>query len=185
MGYHVVLWEGESANCIIQMVGPAFTPRKAGEGAGTSFRDVLMKELNGKAPGVDDLSAQWKDILRGRLHNGRGDLTLQEWDNFLADLVDLGLLTNDERFFANGIMSSLPDAARGGEYTATWAGPRGSREALSDFWNGNPLDFLEQRERLLQLGGMTGQMDRMSAAGEGNERDAYRKVAQIVKDLLA
>ena len=52
---------------------------------------------------VKELSEETKAELREKLHNGRGDMTLQEWDDFLADLVELAIITNTERSYANGL----------------------------------------------------------------------------------
>lgn len=45
---------------------------------------------------TESLTAAQKEALLERLHNGQGNLTLQKWDDFLADLVDLGMITNSE-----------------------------------------------------------------------------------------
>ena len=63
-------------------VRPNFTPRQVEHK--TSFGDSLSAE---SAPTVDSLPEEKIASLRDRLKQGRGDLTLQEWDDFLADQI--------------------------------------------------------------------------------------------------
>ena len=81
-----------------------FTPRKVDH---KNFADQAADAAGSqKAPTVADLSAEVKSAMRERLHNGRGGLSLQEWDDFLADMEELGIITHDERFYANGTLRS-------------------------------------------------------------------------------
>ena len=76
------------------IVQPNFTPRKVDH---KSFADQAADAAGSqKAPTVADLSAEVKSAMRERLHNGRGGLSLQEWDDFLADLEEAGVIIKAE-----------------------------------------------------------------------------------------
>ena len=68
-----------------------FTPRKV------EHRVPEASETGGGQPakGLDALSPEEKTALKNKLHNGQGDLSLQEWDDFLADLEEYGIISHE------------------------------------------------------------------------------------------
>ena len=154
-------------------VRPNFTPRQVEHK--TSFGDSLSAE---SAPTVDSLPEEKIASLRDRLKQGRGDLTLQEWDDFLADLEEAGVITHDERFFANGTLHDIPEEVlrNGSMMTSASSAPS---------WSGNPLQWLNSMDVHALQNRLYANMNCQYAQGCSGQRDAYQKVSDIVKELLA
>lgn len=122
-------------------VRPNFTPRKV------EHKDFANQAAdaagNQKAPTVADLSAEVKSALKNRLHNGRGGLSLQEWDDFLADMEELGVITHDERFYANGTLCEIPEAVH--KYGSI-AVDGNTHQDKANIWKGDPLNYLDNMD---------------------------------------
>ena len=159
------------------MYVPDFTPRKAEFGKLISKAESASDEQ--KQP-VSSLSFEQKEDLRKQLHYGNGDMTLQEWDDFLADLVEHGIITNSERFYANGFIFEMPERAQTG--SACLCAP--STEAVDQMWDGDPLKWLQQMDTYFLQNSLYDDMRCANSMGFSGQRDAYVEVQSILKDIL-
>lgn len=166
-------------------VRPNFVPRKAGQDADKTFQSEWTEnELSSASQSVADtgtLTVEQKESLLDRLHHGKGNLTLQEWDDFLADLVDLDLISNTDRMYANGFLADIPeDALHGGVHVTVTYGA-----SPDEFlWEGDPVKWLNDIDLYLFKEGLYAEMDRKSTAGISNQKASCQKVAQILKEIL-
>lgn len=132
-----------------------------------------------RAGSLDELTAAQKDVLLEKLHNGRGDLSKDEWDGFLLDLVDLGLITDIERLHTSGKFLALPDPDKNGQvkfHTPV-------REVFTD-WPGDPLAWLDKMNLLLTQECKYAELEGRGNLGLFRQKDACAKVAQLVRALL-
>lgn len=163
--------------CTAWLVKPNFEPRKC------NHDDTFGAQLSGnqEAPSAKTLSDEMKSMLKNRLHNGQGNLSLQEWDDFLADLEELGIISHDERFFANGSLRDIPQSALNGGAHST----SGNRNCSPvEMWNGDPLKWLNDMDVYMLRNQLYADMNCQYSSGRSGQRDAYQKVAQIVRDIL-
>lgn len=105
---------------------PDYTPRKAEFGKMLSETGSISED---QKQTVSSLSPEQKERFRKQLHYGNGDMTLQEWDDFLADLVEYGIITNDERYYVDG------------SFLETGEDARIAPHEVLDKWDGDPLEF--------------------------------------------
>ena len=94
--YSPVEWSNGGACYFVKL---NFEPRKV-EHQGTFIDQITEAGGIQENRSVETLSSEQKSALRDKLNNGRGDMSLQAWDDFLADLEEMGVITHDERFFA-------------------------------------------------------------------------------------
>lgn len=172
IGNYIYSHTQQIGGCTAQFVRLNFEPRK-----------VEHKEVSGEqeAPSVKTLSDEEKNALKNRLHNGRGNLSLQEWDDFLADLEELGIISHDERFFANGSLRDIPESAlRGNTHSTSGSTSR----SIGQMWNGDPLKWLDSMDVYMLQNQLYANMNCQYSSGYSGQRDAFQKVAQIVRDIL-
>ena len=162
--------------CTMQFVQLNFEPRKVEHNA---FGSQLT--ASGEAPSVKMLSAEMKNKLKGQLHNGQGNLSLQEWDDFLADLEEMGIISHDERFFANGTLHDIPEDALNGKTHFSHGSPS---QSIGQTWNGNPLKWLDSMDVHMLKNQLYANMNCQYSSGYSSQRDAFQKVAQVVRDIL-
>lgn len=160
------------------LVRANFTPRKvehtfAEEAAGAAGPQ--------KRPTVSDLSAEVKTALKKRLHNGRGGLSLQEWDDFLADMEELGVITHDERFYANGSLCEIPEAVHKYGSALLDINVPGKK---SDIWKGDPLSYLDNMDVYMLKNQLYANMGCNYDITLSSQRSAYQHVAQVVREVL-
>ena len=168
------------------LVKPDFTPRKAGAETKGSFENHIVEtKSSANGAGVHSLSLQEKQGLYRKLHNGQGNLTLQEWDDFLADMVDIGLISNDERMYANGLMREIPEAAQSGGVLFSYTSAHDSPIHLEPMWTGDPLKWLDDMDIFMLKNELYANLECKNAFGFSAQRDAYKKVSQILNDLLS
>ncbi len=140
-----------------------FNPRSAGNGTyptfSTGLLDTMREALDGSVR-MEELSLEMKEELCKRLEGVGEKLSFKEWDNFLADLVDLGMISGSDRLCCNGTRREH------GEYDYGWG--------YAFDWEGAPLQWLKNLEAL-RLGGN-------SFPGD---KDSFAKVTKIIKGLLA
>ena len=168
------------------LVKPNFTPRKAGAQAEDSF-DNQLDETKNVASGktVHTLSPQEKSDLCKKLNNGQGGLSLQEWDDFLADMVDMGLISNDERMYANGLMREIPEAAQSNGAHFSYR-PVGNLQVEPEYtWTGDPLKWLDDMDIFMLKNEMYANLECKNTFGYSAQRDAYMKVSQMLRDILS
>ena len=156
-----------------------FTPRKVDH---KKFADLSADAAGSqKAQTVADLSAEVKSAMRERLHNGRGGLSLQEWDDFLADMEELGIITHDERFYANGTLCEIPEAVHKYGSAILDINVPGKK---SDIWKGDPLSYLDNMDVYMLKNQLYANMGCSYNIGLSGQRSAYQKVAQVVREIL-
>lgn len=154
-------------------VRPNFTPRQV------EHKDASGTQLDAdSAPTVDSLPEEKKAALRSRLNQGQGNLSLQEWDDFLADLEEAGIITHDERFFANGTLHDIPEEVlqNGSMMTTASSAPA---------WSGNPLQWLNDMDVHALRNRLYANMNCQYAQGCSGQRDACQRVSGLIKQLLA
>lgn len=169
----------KSNGCECYFVRPNFVPRKVEHTE--TFCDQAPGVLDQKRPGMETLSAERKSALRDRLNNGRGGMSLQEWDDFLADLEEIGVITHDERFFANGSLRDIPEAAQNG---GTHFSSGNTSRDMMQMWRGNPLQWLDDMDLYALKNQLYANIGSRCTMGLSRQRDAYQKVTQIVKGIL-
>ncbi len=81
---------------------------------------------------VEELSEEERLALRHWLEKDGGKVSEENWDNFLADLVDIGLITNQERLNITGPLVPL------------CPGSMMQVNRLLDTWDGDPVSWLSQ-----------------------------------------
>ena len=162
--------------CTMRLVTPNFTPRKVDRGA---FGSQLT--ASGEAPSVKTLTEEMKTALKNRLHNGRGSVSLQEWDDFLADLEELGIISHDERFYANGTVRDIPEDALNGK---THFSNGNTNRSIAQMWDGDPLKWLNSMDVYMLQNQLYTNMNCQYSSGLSGQRDAFRRVAQVVRDIL-
>ncbi len=199
MGYLVCEYLGNSGGytgCDAWLIHPNFTPRKAEFGSKLKELQASGALLEGGEgsgkQGLEALPETQREELREKLHNGRGDMTLQEWDDFLADLVDWGIITEKERGYANGTDSACPpggmtsvrpqDYERFGPNPLTWMkdGLTYEDTLKDDLWTGDPMKFLHG----LDAYNLRRAADWNLLGATSSEREAIRKVGQILQEIL-
>lgn len=179
MGYYTYTLVEHTASYNCYLVTPNFTPRKVDspQAAKGDF-----KFADNSAPSVDTISGEQKQAFQEKLKFGRGDLTLQEWDNFLADLVELGIISNDERMYTNGILREIPDGStNGGSYS--FSSEHDPDIELDSFWQGDPVQWLNDMDLYMLKYGLYANMQGQYA-DNSRQRAAYHKLIQIVNDIL-
>ena len=169
----------QSNGCTCYFVRPNFTPRKVEHKE--SFGGQAAEAAGQGQPSSETLSAEQKSALRDKLNAGRGGLSLQEWDDFLADLEEMGVITHDERFFANGTLHDIPEAAQNG---GTHFASGNTTRDIMQMWKGNPLQWLDDMDLYALKNQLYANMGSRYTMGLSGQRDAYQKISQIVKDIL-
>ena len=179
IGNYVYTPMEKSNGCACYFVRPDFVPRKVEHEE--SFGGQVRGESGQERPSVETLSAEQKSLLRDKLTGGRGGLSLQEWDDFLADLEEMGVITHDERFFANGTLHDIPEAAQNG---GTYFGSGSITRDTMQMWKGNPLQWLNDMDVYALKNQLYANMDSRYTMGLSGQRDAYQKISQILKGIL-
>ena len=163
--------------CTCSFVRLNFTPRKV------EPRVPAASQTAGGQPGagVDALSQEEKTALKNKLHNGQGNLTIQEWDDFLADLEEYGLISHEERFFANGTLREIPaDIQNGGTHVSHG----NTNQDIAQMWKGDPLSWLDDMDVYMLKNQLYASMGSRYMYEPGGQRAAFHRVSQITKDIL-
>ncbi|MCI8857212.1 MAG: hypothetical protein HFH26_11830 [Clostridiaceae bacterium] len=168
---------GSMYNCGLLYL-PNYTPRKAEFGKMLSETGGISED---QKQTVSSLSPEQKERFRKQLHYGNGDMTLQEWDDFLADLVEHGIITNDERFYANGSFYETPEGVLRGDADARTA----SSDVVDHLWDGNPLKWLNQMDAYFLQNSFYRDMRCAYGTGYSGQRDAYVGTQKILKEILS
>ncbi|MBD5161228.1 MAG: hypothetical protein HDT14_04280 [Oscillibacter sp.] len=178
IGNYVYSPAERSNGCECYFVRPNFEPRKVEH---TTFDGQAAEAAVQARPAAETLSPEQKSALREKLNHGRGGMSLQQWDDFLADLEELGVITHDERFTANGTLHDIPAAAQNG---GTHFSSGNTTKDLMQMWKGNPQQWLDDMDLYALKNQLYANIGKQTALGRSGQRDAYQKVAQIVKDIL-
>ena len=110
---------------------------------------------------------------------------MQEWDDFLADMVDMGLISNDERMYANGLMREIPEAAQSNGAHFSYQ-PVGNLQVEPEYtWTGDPLKWLDDMDIFMLKNEMYANLECKNTFGYSAQRDAYMKVSQMLRDILS
>ena len=125
-----------------------------------------------------------KQELLDKLHFGQSDLSMEEWDDFLLELTDMGLITNGQRLEAMGHLIPIPDMEPG-SFTVTYEQKSDPYDAyLPSNWKGDPLDFIEKMDFYLYKQMLGAKLNHVGTIGIENTRKTYNKIADIVKEIL-
>ena len=144
MGRHLVLSEVTSNYTGYFMVpnytapihrdpSQSFWARLAAE-SGKATEEFPKKQVSS----VEELSEEERLALRHWLEQDGGYVSEENWDNFLADLVDVGLITNQERLSITGPFIPL------------CPGSMEQVNRLWDTWEGDPVSWLTQVSRCFE-----------------------------------
>lgn len=171
-GYHRYTLTERTADSSLYLVTPDFTPRKV---------DPAKVETSKGLDTLDTLERN-KEVLQKKLNNGRGNLSLQEWDDFLADLEEMAVITHDERMYANGITHEIPDDAIHGTYT--FSSDVNPNEEWDLLWDGNPLQWLERVDLYMLKYELYAHMEG-KIANRSAQRAAYIKLIDIIKEICS
>lgn len=164
-------------------VKPNFVPRKVDRSAsGTVPAATGDSDESRTKPSVETLSAEQKASLKNRLNNGQGDLSLQEWDDFLADLEEYGIISHDERFVANGTLRDIPEGALHG---GTHFSNGNTSNEIAQMWKGEPLTWLDDMDVYTLKNQLYASMGSRYMHEPGGQREVFHKVAQITRAILA
>lgn len=181
MGYYKYTLTEQTSGGSLYFVEPNFTPRKVDP---EKIEAAKKKEFDLKAAGktgeeeYSALKANKAQLLE-KLNGGRGGMTLQEWDDFLADLVEMNIITDSERFYANGITRDVPGASlRPGGYT----GPGSLEREWDQLWQGDPLQWLNDADIYMLKYQLYSNLDGY-AISTGGQRAAYMKLIDIIKEI--
>ncbi len=139
-----------------------FNPRSAGNGTYPTFSKNLLDTMRDALDGsvkLSELSEEMKEELQRRLGNVNSSRSFESWDNFLADLVDLGMISNQDRLCCNGTTQEH------GAYKTGW----GYDLIL---WEGDPRNYLEELRALEVQSGM-------NAA----QKNSFDRVSKILDGL--
>lgn len=169
MGYYRYTLTERTAEGTEYLVTPDFTPRKV---------DPAKVEASG---GADTLEKN-KEILLKKLNNGQGGLSLQEWDDFLADLEEMAIITHDERMYANGIIHEIPDDAIHGAHA--FVSEVNPNEEWGLLWNGDPLQWLNDVDLYMLKYELYAHMEG-KIANQSAQRAAYNKLIDILKEICS
>jgi len=157
-----------------------FVPRKVNHSAIPAVTDDSSE--NRSKPSVETLSSEQKTSLKNKLNNGRGDLSLQEWDDFLADLEEYGIISHDERFIANGTLRDIPEEALHG---GTHFKSGNTSTEIAQMWKGDPLTWLDDMDVYMLKNELYTAIGSRYMYEPSEQREAFRKVSQIVRAVLA
>ena len=148
------------------------------------INERMPKPEPGTFSSIDELSAEMKDALRSWFVDGWNHVTLEQWDNFLLDLVDLGLITNSERMHVNGMFVVLPEAAADGRYHLQHTDGKNPLK-LMDQWNGDPLHYLNALDIYQLRAQCNAALDGHGTKGIASQRTSCIKISNIVKQLFS
>lgn len=144
--------------------------------------------VSGKVSSVEQLTQEQKDYLLEKLHHGQGDVSFQEWSDFLMDLEDLGLVSEQERLDAGCYAFALGDIdyrqPGSSFHTEQTSSKNGANLDLLDKWNGDPLSFMDALDLYLLKERCYANMDGYGTSTIDKQRGACSKVAQITRKLL-
>lgn len=137
---------------------------------------------NNENSSLNTLSKEQKKELAAKLNSGQGNMSMEQWDDFLLSCIDFGLITNDERMQALGLWS--PGISE--EELKTGSGPASTIliDRFSWKWNGNPLDWLDQLDFSFKKGCMYLEVDGYSTKDMSYVRERLSNVADIINDLI-
>lgn len=171
---------------------PEYMPRRFGRsGLNSGFTKQINQTTNTSASAepkvehvesVDKLTSEQKDALIEKLHSGQGGLSKEDWDSFLLDLVDLGLIDNKERLHASGALLTLPDTDQNGAWHSTVS--TSSVRNFFDVWNGDPLEWLEKADLYLMKKCKLAELAGNGCGSLFQQRKDCAKVFEILKSLL-
>lgn len=171
------------------IIEPKYMPKKWEP---KQFIAQLNLQSNASAAEANSIIETHKKELLDKLHAGQGDLSMEEWDDFLLQLTDMGLITNGQRMEAMGLLIPLPDLPNGITPSSTECIHWVSNEEKSDpydaylmnHWNGNPLDFLQDMDFYLHKQMLSANLNHLGTTSIEKTRKTYDKIAEIIKGIL-
>ena len=166
---------------VIKMYGK-WQPKTSQVQSNQSKTNVNTNNKNTVSSAIPD--EQKKELL-DKLHAGQGELSIEEWDDFLLQLTDLGLITNSQHLESMGFLIPIPDM-KSGSCIVTYEQRSDLYDAyLLKHWEGNPLDFIEKMDFYLYKQMLGAKLNHVGTTGIEKTRETYRKISGIVQELLA
>lgn len=111
-------------------------------------------------------------------------MSLQEWDDYFADMVDWGLITDQERDYANGLSRDIPAAAQnGGTYFHTGSQGTTLEDEFDRLWTGGPVKFLNNLDAYMLRNSLYANLNCFTTPGLSPRRDARTSVAKLLQEI--
>lgn len=173
------------------IVAPKYMPKKW-EAKNSQFNTQLNSNSQSNTGATQNstttasITEEQKKILLDKLHAGQGELSIEEWDDFLLELTDMGLITNSQRLESMGCLIPLPDNVGSGAHWVTYEQKADPYDIyLLENWEGKPLDFIQKMDFYLYKQMLGAQLNHLGTTSMENTRKTYQKVSDIVKEVLA
>lgn len=179
MGRQAILME-RTDQYNLYLMKPNYTPPVKRDES-ESFWSRISKEKppvpsGGSASSLGKLTQEEKTALRYWLEKDGGKVSEEHWDNFLADLVDVGLISNEERRLTNGSLLTLDANALKHMSFSEF-------NQMQDVWTGNPLDWLEQMSFYCSMGIRYAELDNSASSGVISHKAACDKVLRLTREI--
>ncbi len=130
------------------------------------------------------LTEEEKTELLNQFNAGQGKLSMEQWDDFLLSLVDLGLITNGTRLEALGFLVPIADDISGtGNGNSTYDTKLSEMLPLN-MWDDDPVKWLEDMDFYLYKKILYAQQNHYGTGSLEQTREDLKKIAQIIDELL-
>ena len=129
---------------------------------------------NNENSSLNTLSKEQKKELTTKLNSGQGNMSMEEWDDFLLSLVDSGLINNNDRMQALGHGAISDNNAPGGILD----------DIFSWQWTGDPLKWLDQLDFSFKKECMYLEVGGYSTKDVSYIKERVSNVADIIKELM-
>ena len=137
---------------------------------------------NNESSSLNTLSEEQKKELSAQLNSGQGNMSMEQWDDFLLSLVDFGLITNNDRMQALGCGSILmfEETLESDNIAAATA----LMDRFSWQWTGDPLKWLDQLDFSYKKQCMYLEVDGYSTKDVSCVKERVSNIADIIKELM-
>ena len=175
------------------MLTPKYTPKKW-EPKNTSFNT----QLNGSAPSnTNNNLAQNSNITEVQKKEwstkfaGKKELSMEEWDDFLLDLVDRNVIANSDRLEVMGFLIPIGDVKdinlepnQGVEVHNSCSTGWEDLYPLSK-WTGDPFKWIEDMDFYYYKQELNAKMDNRDPECFQRVRRNFSKISDILKEIYA
>ena len=137
---------------------------------------------NNESSSLNTLSEEQKKELSAQLNSGQGNMSMEQWDDFLLSLVDFGLITNNDRMQALGLWT--PTISQ--ETLKIGSGPVSPiiMDRFNWQWTGDPLKWLDQLDFSFKKECMYLEVSGYSTKDMSYIKERVSIVADIIKELM-
>ena len=136
---------------------------------------------NNESSSLNTLSEEQKKELSAQLNSGQGNMSMEQWDDFLLSLVDFGLITNNDRMQAlgHGLMPISQEAREHGG-----SGLSAIKDRFSWQWTGDPLNWLDQLDFSFKKECMYLEVGGYNTKDMSYIKERISNIADIIKELM-